>query len=155
MIVGATIEIGGELPEDALIDLLAAAEDDGAILEGRQPEYDDEDLRLAIAGGCPLRFTRARAPNEQFTELEALCHARGLTYRRFGDGGPSGQPGVVFWAPGAGEPVRAPSDLRGRVYFTLEDLHDAADQGLQLPDVIADLAGRSGIVPSLRIVPSA
>lgn len=151
-IVGSTIEIGGELSESAIFDLLAAAEEDQAVLGGRQAEYDDEDLRLAVARRLPLRFTRAHAAREEFAELEAFCRTQRLTYRRFGDGGSTGQPGVVFWAPGAAEPVRAPADARGRVYLTLPELDDALERGLDLETVLARLRARSGLVPPLVIL---
>ena len=150
-VVGSTIEIGGELSESAIFDLLAAAEEDRAVLGGRQAEYDDEDLRLAVASRLPLRFTRAHAAGEEFAELEAFCRAQRLAYRRFGDGGSTGEPGVLFWAPGAAEPVRAPADARGRVYLTLAELDEALARGLELVTVLAALRARSGVVPPLII----
>jgi len=152
-VVGSTIEIGGELSEAAIFDLLAAAEEDQAVLGGRQTEYDDEDLRLAVAGGAPLRFTRAHAASEEFVELEAFCRAQQLAYRRFGDGGLTGAPGVVFCAPDREEPLRAPADARGRVYLTLAELDEAAGRGLDLAAVVAELRVRSGMVPPLVIQP--
>jgi hypothetical protein len=125
-VVASTIEFGGQLSESAIFDLLAAAEEDEAVLGGRQAEYDEEFLRLAVAPGVPLRFTRAQAAAEEFVELEAFCRARRLAYRRFGDGGPSGEPGILFWAPGREEAQRAPADARGRVYLTLAELGASA-----------------------------
>jgi hypothetical protein len=152
-VVGSTIEIGGRLSEAAIFDLLAAAEEDRAVLGGRQVEYDDEDLRLAVARSAPLRFTRAHAAREEFVELEAFCRAERLIYRRFGDGGATGEAGVVFWAPGADEPVRAPADGRGRVYATLPDLAEMLAAGLDLAGVLERLRARSGDVPPLVICP--
>ena len=151
-VVGSTIEIGGRLSERAIFDLLAAAEEDRAVLGGRQVEYDEEDLRLAVAAGAPLRFTRAHAAAEEFVELEAFCRAERLVYRRFGDGGPSGQAGVLFWAPGREAGQRAPADARGRVYLTLAELDDAGARGLDLGAVLAQLRERSGQVPPLVFV---
>jgi hypothetical protein len=154
-VVGSAIEIGGDLSEAAIFDLLAAAEEDGAVLGGRHAEYDEEDLRVAVARPAPLRFTRANAAAEEFVELEAFCHAQRLAYRRFGDGGPTGQPGVVFWSPDGEAPTRAPADARGRVYLTLAELDEAAARGLDLAAVLADLRSRSGLVPPLVIRPDA
>ena len=151
-VVGSTIEIGGELAESAIFDLLAAAEEDAAVLEGRQAEYDDEDLRLAVASARALRFTRARSPREEFVELEAFCREQGLTFRRFGDGGASGEPGVLFWAPGVSS-ARAAADVRGRVYLTLAELEVAVSGGETLEDVVAALRARSGAVPALVLRP--
>jgi hypothetical protein len=151
-VVGSTIEIGGELAESSIFDLLAAAEEDQAVLGGRQVEFDDEDLRLAVAHGAPLRFSRAHAAQEEFVELEAFCRSERLVYRRFGDGGTTGQPGVVFWHPDCPESVRAPADARGRVFLTLPELDEAAARGLDLAAVVAALEEGSGRVPPLVIV---
>jgi hypothetical protein len=151
-VVGSTIEIGGDLAEDALFDLLAAAEVDLAVLEGRQHEYDDEDLRRAIAAGKPLRFTRASANQEEFVELEEFCRSHALTYRRFGDGGAAAEPGVLYWAPGIEPGVRVPADARGRVYLTLAELERSADAGQTLADVVSALRAASGRVPPLHII---
>ena len=152
-VVDSTIEIGGELSEAAIFDLLAAAEEDRAVLRGRQIEYDDEDLRRAVAGGSPLRFARAGAASEEFVELEEFCRGQRLTFRRFGDGGATGEPGVVYSAPDRGEAARAPADARGRVYLTLAELEAAAERGLDLAAVVAELRERSGSVPPLVIRP--
>lgn len=150
-VVGSAIELGGCLAVDALFDLLAAAEEDGALLEGRHRHYDDEDLRRAIAGARPLRFSRTGAA-EEFAELELFCRQQRLVYRRFADGGPTGHPTVLYWHPDRADATPAAATAGGQLYLTLVDLAAAHEAGNTLAEVIAALCARSADVPPLELV---
>jgi hypothetical protein len=159
--MAARIEIGGDVPEQLVDELVSLIVDSGAGFEWGE-RTDEEETRAAIeaavAGSEPLALTDDEATWGRFEPLEDWLIEQRIPWRRHSSAKYEYDAEIVWFLPGMEEPETVAANEDANVLVPLDDLRGLLERcsGAAVETALRDIvaANTPPDLPPLRIVPS-
>jgi hypothetical protein len=126
----ANIEIGGEITDEGIENLVDALCRNGPFVEhdddvesgGNDEDSYREEIKRAIAENRSMKFSDPEASYGQFPETESCCQLFDLTYVRHSDAKYEYDATIDWWKPGMDTSKSIPSNTAGDVLIRISEI---------------------------------